>query len=125
MKQRVLWVCFRAPFLSRSVPVGQVTGQPDHACSQHSGFSPHRDDTAALGNRVRRQITATRQKRNLQATPQRAAGNSSEKPEVQVHIDTRSVSHLLETLHAVQIRKHKGHNYFQQILNLICHQRTA
>lgn len=38
-----------------------MTGQPDHACSQHSGLSSHHDDTAALGNKVRRQTTATRQ----------------------------------------------------------------
>lgn len=69
---------FWAPFLSRSVPVGQVTDRPDHACSQHSGFSSHHDDTAALGNRVRRHTTATRQKKKLPVTPQRAARNSSE-----------------------------------------------
>lgn len=53
-----------------------MTGRPDHACSRHSSFSSHHDDTGALGNRVPRKTTATRQNK----PPSNASKGSGERP---------------------------------------------
>lgn len=76
MKQSLIRLCFWALFSSWSVPVGQVTGQPDHACRQHSGLSSHHDDTAALGNIIRRQTTAIRQKKTSERRLRGQRGNA-------------------------------------------------
>lgn len=70
----------------------------------------HHDDTGALGNRVRRQTTATRQNK----APSNASEGSGERlgaGGTRVHSAPRSASHLLEPQHTIQLtefREHKG-----------------
>lgn len=87
-----------------------MTGQPDHACSQHSGFSSHHDDTAALGNKVRRQTTATRRNKPPSNASQGSREWLGKAAGTRVHSAPRSVFYLLKpngTIELTYLRKHK------------------